>query len=115
MLGILPENFFPVDIDISFSSKSNEQAAMGDGSNKKSITDTPFTELIIIYKDNRYYDMLCYAELVLAMLSSYYYAYVAAFIKMEYGDSKFYWMMFYETFFLIATCLKFLRSYIPDG
>jgi hypothetical protein len=71
--------------------------------------------MIIIYEDNRYYDYWKYAELVIAMVSSYFYAYIAAFIKMEYGDTKFTWMLCYEIFFFISTCLKFLRSYVPDG
>jgi len=71
--------------------------------------------MIIIYDDNRYYDYWRYAELFISMVSSYYYAYIAAFIKMEYGEPRFTWMLVYECFFFISTCLKFLRSYIPDG
>ena len=71
--------------------------------------------MIIIYQDNRYYDYWTYAETTIAMVSSYHYAYIAAFIKMKYGDAIFNWMLFYEIFFLISTCLKFLKSYVPDG
>ena len=59
--------------------------------------------MIIIYDDNRYYDYWRYAELMIAVVSSYYYAYVAAFFKIEYGESRFSWMIFYESFFFGAT------------
>ena len=111
--GILPENFYPIDIDISFYGKTNE--AEGQFKKEQGFYDKPFVEMIIIYDDNQYYDYWRYAELIISMVSSYFYAYIAAFIKMEYGEPKFTWMIFYECFFLISTCLKFLRSYIPDG
>lgn len=82
---------------------------------EKGFFDKPFAEMIIIYNDNRYYDYWRYAELIIAMVSSYFYAYIAAFIHIKYGEPRFTWMIFYESFFFISTCLKFLRSYIPDG
>ena len=108
----MPENFFPIDIQISFYGKISDDTAF---KKAKRFTDKPITEMIIIYEDNHYYHYWKYVEFIIAMVSSYHYAYIAAFIKMKFGDPIFNWMLFYEIFFFISTCLKFLRSYIPDG
>ena len=54
-------------------------------------------------------------EIVINLMSSYFYAYIAAFKVIKYGDSAFNWMIFYESFFLISLLLKFQVSFIPDG
>lgn len=85
--GILPENFYPIDIDISFYGKTNDEDMQF--KKEKGLFDKPITEMIIIYDNNRYYDYWRYAELIIAMVSSYHYAYIAAFIQMKFGDRVF--------------------------
>jgi hypothetical protein len=82
---------------------------------KKSVTDIPFSQLIIISKDNKCYSIFNTIEIVIIMISSYYYAYLAAFETIRPGDVDFQWMLGFECFFLVSCCLKFLVTYVPDG
>lgn len=118
-LGILPENFFPIDIKISFSAKLHRDIDVPNEKQADSflerIANKPIAELIVISLDNKYYALWKTLEIVINLMSSYFYAYIAAFKVIKYGDSAFNWMIFYESFFLISLLLKFLVSFIPDG
>ena len=74
-----------------------------------------FSELIIIRENNKLYGLWKLLDVLCCLISSYFYAYMAAFQDPKRGDSLFILMVFFETVFAISIMLKFLVEYVKDG
>lgn len=75
----------------------------------------PFVERIIIADDNKYYKAFVFFNMWICIISSYIYAYMAAFYAPKAGDTLYYVSLFFELWFLLDITLKFLKSFTKDG
>jgi len=83
----------------------------------------PPADHVIISKDNTLYKYWCALELILCLLSSYYYAYLATFLEYEdtnevvdpIGNNNKGITLFFELYFAISIGLKFFLEYDDDN
>jgi hypothetical protein len=109
-MGINPIDFSNMDVEVSFqlSNARNHEDI-------KYVKNKTFMERIVIDENNRYYLAWKIIVIFLCVISSYFYAYMAAFRAPEPGEDFFSVMLFFEISFFIDICLKFLVSFTKDG
>lgn len=75
----------------------------------------PFLEWIVIDMDNQVYLLWKMFVTTCCVVSSYLYAFIAAFENPNPGEMLFNITVFFESVFLVSICVNFLVSYEPDG
>lgn len=107
--GIVAGELLNADVDNCFTVTNDV------GKKSKLLGKKPFAERIIIGDDNKYYKGWLLFILFVSLISSYFYAYMAAFRAPKPGDSLHYWMIVFESTFLLDMVFKFLKSFTKDG
>lgn len=74
----------------------------------------PLTHWIVISKDNKIYKLISGFELVLCILSSYYYGYMASFHSKEDEPKVLVWVLIFEVYFGICFLLNFFVEYYTE-
>lgn len=72
-------------------------------------------ELIIISQDNKAYKLWKFFVVLHSLVSSYFYAYMAAFHKPLPGSDLFNLMVYFEFIFFCQIVFKFLEEFTKDG
>ena len=72
-------------------------------------------ELIIISGSNKYYKAWTGFVVLHSLLSSYFYAYMAAFYEPQPEDDLFKLMVYFEFIFFCSIILKFFEEFTKDG
>jgi hypothetical protein len=106
-MGILPQNFYPVDINLSF----NTDYACEHDHNGNAQSGFKLT----IDENNKYYAIWCSIDVINRILSAFFYAEIATLSSADPGEVDFILMLILESFFLISLTLKFFITYIPEG
>ena len=102
--GILPWEFNHDDIHVSYS---KEHRDFGHMSHTK--------QWFIICQENRAYKAWKGFSIFSSLISSYFYAYMAAFRAPVLGEQNFTIMLVFELIFLCSMGFKFLNEYTKDG
>ena len=107
------------DIKASFIMGNKEQRSKEEPDSnvdlKESFQKKPFSELIIIRQNNRYYLYWRTINTLCCLTSSYFYAYMAAFKEAAEDVHLTNLNLSFETIFLISMVLQFLVEYKEIG
>ena len=96
--------------DVNLSYFEVNAARFVQASGKKS-----FLQSMIINPKNKYYLLFEGFVILCSWISSYLYAYMAAFHGLTRSDPKFILMLCFEAVFLVSMCLKFFVCFTKDG
>lgn len=107
--GIMPGELFNSDVDNCYTETNDV------GKQSKLLRKKPFVEQIIISDENRLYKLWVVFNMIMCVVSSYFYAYMAAFKAPKPGDDLHHIMIFFECMFAVDIILKFLKSFTKDG
>lgn len=77
--------------------------------------DLPFLEWIIIDSEGQGYILWQMFVTICCVISSYLYAFIAAFENPNPGETLFNVTIFFESVFLVSLCVNFLVDYKPEG
>ena len=82
---------------------------------KGKVNDRPFYDWLILKQDNDFLYFWNLIHSISSLISSYYYIYVAAFVKIQPFDAFWITDVVFMTIFLISILVEFLTEYIPKG
>ena len=105
----MPSELYNSDVDNCFTETNDV------GKQSKLLRKKPFHEQIIISDENKAYKLWIVFNMILCILSSYFYAYMAAFKAPQPGEKLHYVMIVFECLFGVDISLKFLKSFTKDG
>ena len=105
----MPGELFNSDVDNCYTETNDV------GKQSKLLREIPFSERIVISDENKAYKFWVILNMIMCIISSYFYAYMAAFKKPVPGDNLHHLMLAFEFFFFTDMTLKFLKSYTKDG
>ena len=111
-----------LDVDISYA-QSNQvnlrdyDDAMSDSEENldEKLDKINLLDFVIISEENKIYKMWKFLDVMACLISSYYYAYMAAFQNPMVGEPLFNVMLFFETIFFISMVLNFFVEFVKDG
>jgi len=106
-MGIMPDELSDLDVQISFQSEAKDQYAL--------LLKNRERAWYIICEDSKIYGLWNGFNILCCLLSSYYYAYMAAFAAPKAGENNFTIMLGFEFVFLLSMGFNFLREFTKDG
>jgi hypothetical protein len=105
--GILPQYVSDIDVKISCSQEKQDSGEI--------LANQGAGAWYIISQDNKLYYLWRGFNILCCLLSSYYYAYMAAFVAPKWGERNFFIMLGFEFIFLMSMGFKFLCEFVKDG
>ena len=76
---------------------------------------TPFEEIIVISRENKFYHLWCGFDILNCFISSYIYALISTFEDPKKDPKVQTMVIYFESVFAISLLLNFIVEYYPDG